>query len=324
MYLVLRNYEKLPDETTNDVDMLIGPENSRMACRIVISAAAKTGWSLSNVGRFSCISLFFYRPDTLQQAHIDLMTGNLWHSMVFADHAEMLKARVPVRSFFAPSAPDEAWIGFATRLLYGGYIKEKYRPKIRETCRTAPSDAKKTFGRFVGKRLAEKIVELCASGEWKTAESLKNKVRARVVSVNLRSPFAFVRRIAADAMRLAFRLRRKTGLRICIVSCDSGLGDRRAAALKDALAGTFYPERTVIWTRWNRKTRLAAWKNEFHGGLSIFCLPASGNGCDVVFSDATSGGHPGDGPGAGPSFEESAARKVLSFMENRCKEQNAG
>lgn len=327
-YLVLRNYEGLPEETTNDVDILIDPSAVDKAKTAVLDAASETGWSLSNIGRFSCLSLFFFRPDTLQQTHIDLMHGNLWHSMVFADHRAMLAARMPVKCFFKPTPADEAWGNLATRLLYGGNVKEKYRPFIQSVCAKQPDSSRSVFSRFLGNRTSDVMVSLCADGRWNEVEHFASKARFLVVLKNLWHPCSLFSRLLGDAFRLADRFRNPPGLIVGIASPVAEWRDKMTNALTQGLRGTFYPERTF---RWNLSTpschiRRVCRRNAFHGGLSILDFPcASGGvekGCDILFSD---GENPVDScivPPGGTQMDRFIIESVLRFLESRTRDRH--
>ena len=320
-YLVLRNYETLPDETTNDVDILIDPSFCRSAFNAVIAVAGESGWRVSNIGRYSCLSLFLFRPDSLQQTHVDLMLGNRWHSMSFADHASMLTRRVPFRELFAPSKVDEAWICFATRMLYGGYVKQKYRPLIQSVCLTRTEESISVFSAFLGCRLADEVVSLCARGDWEVVERLRGRVRRRVLLANFCHPGPFIARITSDVFRFVERFRFPIGIKIALVGRDTRWRDAVAEVLMHDMTGTFYPQKTF---RWNGepatgKTRYSVWKNAFHGGLSILDFPSGKTGefrCDLTFSEESI--HFGD-----PSFRFQVTKTVLEFLSERTARRHA-
>ena len=288
-YLVLRNYETLPDEATNDVDILVSPNEERQGFDAIKFAAEQTGWAISNVGRFSCLSVFLFCPDTLEQTHVDLMPGNRWHSFSFADDDAMLGRRVPFKQFFVPAQPDESWISFATRLLYGGYVKRKYRPKIQAVCKEKQAETMSVFAAILGRRFARKVVSLCAAGDWDAAESLAGKVRRRTMLLNAVHPFSFSVRVFHDGLRFLDRFLSPPGLVVGLAGEHVAWRDEADQILRRSLLGTFYPKKTF---RWNvsegRSLRSRIRKNSFHGGLSIIDIPfapAWMPRCDIIFSD---------------------------------------
>lgn len=323
-YLVLRNYEDLPDKTTNDVDILIEPTSLKAASQVILDSALETGWTLSNVGRFSCLSLFFFRPDTLEQTHIDLMYGNRWHSLVFADDRKMLASRVPFKCFYKPSPVDEAWVSLSTRLLYNGYVKQKYRPQIQSACLEYPDAAQEVFGLFLGKGFAGKMVSLCTRGQWNCVERLKRKARLRVFMHNLRHPLALASRLSSDVFRLMSRIRFPPGLVIGIVGANDEWRNVIAETLMQDLKGTFYSEKTFrgqssttadgIW----RKVR----KNAFRGGLFVIDFPVPTGlekRCDLLFADGTCSVPGSVVPPSTKDIGRFVITTVLQFLANRTR-----
>ena len=319
--LVLRNYEDLPEKTVNDVDVLVDPAFLGPAERAVLAAAAETGWTHSNTGRFSCLSLFFFHPGTLQQAHVDLMPGVLWHSLVFAYPRKMLSARIPFKCLFKPDPADEAWVDLATRWLYEGRVKEKYRPFIRSVCSSQPDSSRAVFSRFLGKRFADETVSLCADGRWEDVERLSAKARFRILLENLRRPVSLFFRVLRDAFRFADRLRNPPGLTVGLAGPTRAWRDEVAEALTQGLSGTFYPERTF---RRNgepatRLVRVSARKNAFHGGLSILDFPSGCTGsfrCDFVFGEESF-------PSGDSGFRFSVVNETLGFLAGRTARRHA-
>lgn len=321
-YLVLRNYEDLPEKTTNDVDILIDPIAIKSARQTLLDSAEKTGWTLSNIGRFSCLSLFFFRPETLEQTHIDLMPGNRWHSLVFADDRKMLADRVPFKGFYIPTPSDEAWVGLATRLLYGGYVKEKYRPQIQSACQKQTDATQKSFGAFLGRKLAQEMVFRCGKGNWGYVEKLKWRVRFHVFIGNLWHPLSLFSRLLKDILRLASRHRFPPGLVVGIVGGDQTWRNAIAEVLTHGLQGTFYPEKTFRASGGSSTCSIVkkARKTSFGGGLFIIDYAAL-NGlekhCDLLFSDGVrvTSGHVV--PTAMENTAQFVTSTVLHFLENR-------
>ena len=327
-FLVLRNYETLPDLTSNDVDVLVRPGDGDAAMEAVRVSADATGWAVSHTGRYSCFSVFLFRPDTFEQTHVDLMLGNRWHSMVFADHAAMLDARRPVRGFYAPAKADEAWIDFATRMLYHGYVKRKYRPRIQSICTEDRDAAEAVFSRFLGKKLAGTVVGLCSAGDWGKAESLRWRVRFRVFLKNAANPIGFAARIGTDAVRFLDRFFNPVGLCVGLSGRSQEWRDSVAEILMHDFAGTFSPKKTFRFGNANRdgEPLSTPWNNVFHGGLSILDLPddKSGSGrCDMVFSEKPDQDPRILCPPAAPELRPFVLSAVFGFLKKRTESRHA-
>ena len=84
-FLILRNYESLPHFTTNDIDVLVQPEQLGRAERALLQAAALTGFRLHNRVQFATLALYLSSPQSNAQAHFDLFTSLKWRGFDFLD-----------------------------------------------------------------------------------------------------------------------------------------------------------------------------------------------------------------------------------------------
>lgn len=236
----------------------------------------------------------------------------------------MLADRIPFRGFFKPAPEDEAWIDLSTRLLYGGYVKEKYRPFIQAICAGQPSAAANVFTRFLGKRLATRMVSLCAKGQWIEVERLTAAARLHVLLRNLVLPVSFSVRASRDAFRLVDRMRNPPGLMVGIVGSNPGWSEDVAKALMDGLQGTFYRERTFLFDATSSSARRKAKTNAFRGGLSIFVFHGENalqHKCDLLLSNRAIPGscHLNGSIEERSSLSHCAVSTVLAFLAARAK-----
>ena len=242
-YLVLRNYETLPEMTTNDVDLLIQPKQRSIALTAVSQASKETGWYICNVVNFSCTSVFLYHEDTLEQTHIDLMCGVKWHSMIIADHVKILENRVAYQSFYIPAPEYEAHVSLLTRLVYGGYVKEKFRPFIARTAAEFPDAFQCSLQFWIGKKLSRTVVDFAQSEQWSRIEELAPVIRFRILLSNLRSPFSFAYRIYKDVFRAGKRFFSSPGLAISILGTNM---EHRLPNILKELSATFREEKLLV------------------------------------------------------------------------------
>ena len=172
-YLVLRNYEDLPSETENDVDVLIDPHQLLKTKSIIKVVSGKNGWVIHNIGEFSCTAIYLYNIVTMEQLHIDLMCGLRWHSFLFADHRVILNARLPFKNFYIPDPVHEAGINLLTRLIYSGAVKDKYKKKIQQVAQEADNQLEFFLVLYISSRLSRKIINQAADGQWNEIISMK-------------------------------------------------------------------------------------------------------------------------------------------------------
>lgn len=244
-YLILRNYEELPEFTGNDIDILIDPVQRKTAERLLQKAASEKGWRIHNIGEFSCRAFYLFNPETLEQVHIDLMCGDKWYSFFFVDHDLMLNARQPFKNFYKPDPVHEASVNLMTRLIYGGYVKEKYREGIRQSALGVREGMVEALAPWLGAKLAEGIVVKAGDGDWEAIEAQVSKVRKRVLLANLKHPVGLASSILSDVFRFVRRLLSSPGISIVFFGPD-GCGKTSVAdGLKLKLQKTFYQERSI-------------------------------------------------------------------------------
>ncbi len=242
-YLVLRNYEELPTFTGNDIDILLNPAQAKLAEKLLQQTAREKGWEIHNIVDFACRAIYLFNKDTLEQVHIDFMCGMKWHFLMFAHHDLMLKRRRRIKNFYIPNLAHEAAINLMTRLIYGGYVKEKYRSKI---CKSAVNDRKtltEVLSPWIGINLAEKLIDWAAQNQWQKIENSVSMVRKNVWIANLQNPLRLVIAFVRDAFRFMQRLYWSPGVSLVFFGPD-GCGKTSVAdGSKLKLAKTFSSEK---------------------------------------------------------------------------------
>lgn len=241
-YLVLRNYETLPESTSNDIDLLLSPAHRGRALSAIQKASAATGWRICGIAEFACTSVFLYHEKSMAQTHIDLMCGVKWHPLLIADHETMLETREKFKSFYIPAQRHEAHVSLLTRLVYGGYVKEKYRPFIAAVARKDPDGLRDSLRPWLGRHLAGSMVAMAAEENWSGIEASAKNTRMRILLANLKHPFPLALRFIRDAARTVGRMVFPPGLSVCLRGC--GAETMLPDVLRE-LSGTFHGEKVL-------------------------------------------------------------------------------
>ena len=129
-WLVLRNYEGLPEFTTNDIDVLVGSGQLREAEQALLAAAKQTGFRVHNRVEFATLALYLSSRQSNAQAHFDLFTTLKWRGFEFVACDGFLQRKVSRDLFFIPHLADETATKLLASLIYTGKVKEKYKPSI--------------------------------------------------------------------------------------------------------------------------------------------------------------------------------------------------
>lgn len=164
-FVVLRNYENLPQETGNDIDVLVAAEEIKRAEIALVYVANQVGYQLHNRAEFSPVSLFFFHPASQQQLQFDLFPKLAWRGFELIASAGVLERRVVRSDFFIPDPADETVINLLTRLIYHGYVKEKYRLAIAARLMTGAEVVTERLGEIFGVRRAQEVIKLAMLGD---------------------------------------------------------------------------------------------------------------------------------------------------------------
>ena len=252
-FVVLRNYEGLPHSIGNDLDVLVAPKRLRDAERLLLQGAMARGWNLGQrLARclgFSPITFYFYKRTSEEVVHVDLFRNLCWRGLEYLDAEAVLSRKRRNGVFYVPHPLDEAAINLLVRLLYGGYVKDKYKGKIESTCLDDPRGFYETLANRFGERAAAGIGQAVQGGRWEAVKAQATRLRFHLLVHNLAgNPVRVFRTLASDAWRLSRRLfRHPPGGIIAIVGPDGVgksstvqkfLGERGIARLFNVINGT--------------------------------------------------------------------------------------
>jgi peptidoglycan/xylan/chitin deacetylase (PgdA/CDA1 family)/thymidylate kinase len=272
-YVVLRNFQSLPEDIGNDLDILVDPRRIGDAEDILITVLRRHDILLHNRAEFSPVSLFFHNPRSMEQFHVDLFRDLKWRGFDLVDAKQVLRHSTFYNTIRVPSDPDRAVINLLTRLVFGGYIQEKYKGDIKAIATNQSAEFLVTLKRSLGSSMAVKVNILVHKGDWGEIEKNVNSVQLALIFQAMKHPIRTAASILVDGWRLAKRWIRLPGLSIVLVGPD-GCGKTSAAEeLKKRLAGTFYEgyTRHLHW-----KPRLMKKKAEAANPFGIPCTDPHG------------------------------------------------
>lgn len=145
-FLVLRNFDQLPNNWRNDIDILLN--KMELATSIIDSVINK-----NMVLRYSCaVKKFnFYSIKVScsdRELQIDLYNGLSKAWINYADIDFILKSKIRYQELFdTPNMVDESLLIVAKELFSYGYIRERYHKKMHFDEIDTPKHAKNIFGK---------------------------------------------------------------------------------------------------------------------------------------------------------------------------------
>jgi len=182
MYCVLRNYELLPENIENDIDMLVLPEHKAVFESCIMDSAKATGWTLlMRPIRHGYTAYWFQSDISGDYVHFDAWTKIAWKGLRWANEAEVLSRRVRRDQFYIPCASDEACISLIKDLIQVGIIKGKYKPGINSVVINSRTIFTNALQWGFGNKLAIRLCDLIERDDWVTCVKLKNSMRRSVL-----------------------------------------------------------------------------------------------------------------------------------------------
>jgi len=125
-YCILRNYEQLPYDAGNDLDILVHADDRSVLMQGIISIGANFEWSL--VGKpcgFSLQALIFVKSD--EHLRIDMFSFLTKGWLRYADVNQVLATRVMYRDFWVASQDFVYFTVVIKEFLTYGYVRDKYK-----------------------------------------------------------------------------------------------------------------------------------------------------------------------------------------------------
>ncbi len=263
-FLVLRNYETLPDFTTNDIDVLVDKAQLPRAEQLLISTAAAHQFRLHNRAEYSTLALYFSHPEDLKQIHFDLFSNLQWRGFEYLDTTDFLAAKVNRGSFPIPSPMHEAAANLLGLFIYTGRIKERYKPSICSGFRADEEGAIRLLSNTYGPSLARFLVTNAVGECWRVIEGNFAALRRALLS----RQFGFhscktLRSLTQNFVRVLKRFLHPPGVMVVLLGADGSGKSTVGAAILDNLQNTFSPLKNV-YLHWKPRLFSAAKETSAH------------------------------------------------------------
>ena len=157
---------------------------------------------------------------------------------------DVLDRRIMGPLFAHPHAVDESIVNLLTRLLYQGYVKEKYRPGILKAFLESPDAARERLAGAFGAGNASFLVEAVEAESWSEIENRAGSLRRTLLGHGLTRQSAHtLRSIVKDARRLALRWLRPPGLSVVLLGPDGCGKSTVGGKVIEKLGYSFAPDK---------------------------------------------------------------------------------
>ena len=160
-WMVLRNYEGLPDENrSKDIDLVIRKHDFSLVYGIVADALTADQFSIVSHSRFQyawCFSFFNVTGEYPCSIKIDLLDGFVWRGAKVVDFVDLYARKIQYADFFVPDPVYDGFMLWVKPLMTGGFVKGKYRPDILRTLIAYPHEFRSLLTSTFGKGLSQEL-----------------------------------------------------------------------------------------------------------------------------------------------------------------------
>lgn len=239
-YCVLRNYEKLPGEVGNDVDIWVKDEDQKKFQKILFKIAKGFGWSYLKYplsDKWKRDYFFIKDKEGLDVIRIDCCRFFHWRSVIFIDEKTFLgNLLFYKKGFYIPSPGIEASTLLLINLIYHKRVKEKYKKQIIEYIKKDPETFLKTIKKPFGDRVAKFIFDMARTGRWEELEKKCNFLRWVLFKKSLFNNFPLQLKhwVIYFYSRLSKYLFPKTGIFLILLGPDGSGKSTTAKAILES------------------------------------------------------------------------------------------
>jgi len=245
-YVVLRNYEGLPDNVEHDIDLLLDEIDLPRYRFLLRMTAEACGWRIVRVeSRYGFWKCYLYNPDVSGRRflQIDAFCPQHYRGIPWFPTSDVLSARQRREIFYVPAAGHEAMDLVLKELLGSGRVKRRYVPRIVTLLQSDSERFKLATSRTVGQEVASALLHMCRQADCNALDQQASSLRfALALRAWRRQPWAqFVRSLRFIWGHIV-KYMRPSGFFICLIGPD-GSGKTSVA---DGLC------RAMDWTRFQK------------------------------------------------------------------------
>ena len=180
-YVVLRNYDQLPQEVGNDIDLLVPSTDLNKFSQILFEIANKNCWYLHKFENRYGFRKFIFSLNDSNTIIWDVLGPISWKGLKWVDSEFILDHRRLNNGFFIPSYGGEAAILVLKDILQHGKLKIKYLSRIQDFSLKDPNSFKKTLEKYFGKKTTQKILIMAQNGNWELLKKSYNSFKLSLI-----------------------------------------------------------------------------------------------------------------------------------------------
>ena len=186
-YCILRNENEILSGDAHDIDMVVDFERYNEFREILKSIAKEDNWKFDLIfpkENYSLWGIHLFSEENGEPIliHFDVFNFYGWNGYCLIPNKYLLEQRRKVDWAFAASEEVQAVTMLFSRLLYHGYIKEKYRDFISDIFIREPDKVSKLMNLFIDESDMSNIMSMVQEKQWDNIENGVEDLRERIIA----------------------------------------------------------------------------------------------------------------------------------------------
>lgn len=181
-YCVLRNEMEILSGDSHDVDMAIDASKKTQFEVLLKNIAEIKNWKFDLIvdkENYSLRSFHLYNTDEEVPVllHFDVFDTYCWVGYNLISNQTLLKGRKKIQWLYVADETVQVTTMLFSRLLYHGYVKEKYKDYINRVFSQKSSSVLNILAEFLPKDMAERALEQVINSDWEGIENNIGEIR---------------------------------------------------------------------------------------------------------------------------------------------------
>lgn len=247
-YSILRNYESLPYNEGDDIDILINcnDTDARNNTYQIIEALGWQYYPKVVKDGFTAIVCFYTTSNSVEICQLDIFTEFLWRNNKYIDNDAVINTSLQYNELYCVSDKGAASaVVIIKELLGSGKIRKKYWDSIPRDLQENKQSFFKCLTPIYGQELVKKIYSFGIEGKIEQYPSLVSQIKRDIAKQRTRSYLSYSFNALVSRIKKWFQ---PDGKMIAFVGPD-GSGKTTLIANEENYLERFFPHNSVVFHR---------------------------------------------------------------------------